>query len=281
MIDLVLDNKDRNIISKDSNTISLNCKTFNYFCPADNHALLFYNNPANDDKLKPSIYMEVQLQIKMNEKLFLRDPEQTELGKKIIQHSIQIIHQHGFESFTFKKLAEEIESTEAGIYRYFENKHRLLVYITAWYWSWLQYRVTFTTNNIKNPASKLKKIIELLATTIVDDEKTMHINESLLHQIIIAEGSKAYLTKHVTEDNKDQLFKPYKDLCAMIADVILEYNPKFKYSRSLASTIIEMAHFQIFFMHNLPSLTDFGKTKDELQVVAFLEDLVFNSIKRK
>ncbi len=225
--------------------------------------------------------MEVQLQIKMNEKLFLRDPEQTELGKKIIQHSVELIHKNGFESFTFKKLAEEIESTEAGIYRYFENKHRLLIYITAWYWGWVQYCVVFKTNNIKDPAVKLKKVIQLLATTVVDDDKTLHINEDLLHQIIISEGSKAYLTKHVTEDNKEQLFKPYKDLCGVIADIILECSPKYKYPRSLASTIIEMAHFQIFFMNNLPSLTDFGKTKDELKVVSFLEDLVFNSIRKK
>ena len=217
----------------------------------------------------------------MNEKLFLRDPEQTELGKKIIRHSIQLIYKNGLEIFTFKKLAGDIGTTEAGIYRYFENKHRLLIYITAWYWGWLQYRVIFSTNNIKNPAIKLKKVIQLLATTVLDDDETIHINEELLHQIVIAEGSKAYLTKHVSEDNKEQLFKPYKDLCAVIAGIILECNPKYKYPRSLASTIIEMAHFQNFFMHNLPSLTDFGKSKDELQVVSFLEDLVFSSMSKK
>ena len=59
--------------------------------------------------------MELQLQIKMNEKLFLRNPEQSELGKKIILHSIQLIYKNGFESFTFKKLAENIGTTEAGI----------------------------------------------------------------------------------------------------------------------------------------------------------------------
>ncbi|CAN5217084.1 TetR/AcrR family transcriptional regulator [soil metagenome] len=225
--------------------------------------------------------MEVQLQIKMNEKLFIRDPEQTELGKKIIRYSILLISKNGLELFTFKKLAEDIGTTEAGIYRYFENKHRLLMYITAWYWGWLQYRVTFTTNNLKDPAIKLKKVIQLLATTVVDDDKTTHINEDLLHQIIIAEGSKAYLTKHVSEDNKEQLFKPYKDLCAVIADIILECNAKYKYPRSMASTIIEVAHFQNFFMNNLPSLTDFGKTKDELKVVSFLEELVFSSIRKK
>ena len=224
--------------------------------------------------------MELQLQIKMNEKLFLRNPEQSELGKKIILHSIQLIYKNGFESFTFKKLAEDIGTTEAGIYRYFENKHRLLIYIAAWYWSWLEYRVAVSTTNIKDPVVKLKRVIKLLATVVEDDVKTSYVNENILHHIIIAEGSKVYLTRHVSEDNKDQLFKPYKDLCAKIGDVILECNAKYKYPKSLASTIIEMAHFQNFFMNNLPSLTDFGKDKDELKIVAFLEDLVFSSIKK-
>ena len=224
--------------------------------------------------------MELQLQIKMNEKLFLRNPEQTGLGKKIILHSIQLIHKNGFETFTFKKLAEDIGTTEAGIYRYFENKHRLLMYITAWYWSWLEYRVTVHTTNLKDAVSKLKKVIKLLATTVEDDIKTSYVDESILHQIIIAEGSKAYLTKHVSEDNKDQLFKPYKDLCAKIGDIILECSPNYKYPKSLSTTIIEMAHSQNFFMNNLPSLTDFGKDKDEAKIVAFLEDLVFSSIKK-
>lgn len=224
--------------------------------------------------------MELQLQIKMNEKLFLKNPEQSELGKKIILYSIQLIHENGFESFTFKKLAERIGTTEAGIYRYFENKHRLLVYITAWYWTWLEYRVVIHTINLKDPVTKLKRVIRLLATSVEDDISTSHVDESILHQIIIAEGSKAYLTKEVSSDNKDKLFKPYKDLCAKIGEMILECNPKYKYPKSLASTIIEMAHYQNFFMNHLPSLTDFGKDKDENKIVAFLESLVLSSIRK-
>ncbi len=219
------------------------------------------------------------MQIKMNEKLFLRNPEHSELGRKIILHGIQLIYKSGFESFTFKKLATDIGTTEAGIYRYFENKHRLLIYFTAWYWSWLEYQVVFHTNNIKDPVVKLKKVINLLATAVEDDAASNHINESMLHQIIITEGSKTYLTKHVSEDNKYHLFKPYKDLCAKIAAIILECNPQYKYPKSLSSTIIEMAHFQNFFMHNLPSLTDFGENKGEEKIVLFLENLVFPSIK--
>jgi AcrR family transcriptional regulator len=223
--------------------------------------------------------MKLQIQIKMNEDLYLRNPEHTELGKNIIKHGIQLIHKNGFESFTFKKLAEDIGTTEAGVYRYFENKHRLLLYIVAWYWAWLEFQISFQTNNITDPTIKLKKVINLLATSVEDDESTSYVNESLLHQIVIAEGSKAYLTKQVGDDNKHQFFKPYKDLCAVVAGIILEHNPHYKYSKSLASTIIEMAHFQNFFMNNLPSLTDFGKNKEESEIVLFLNDLVFSSLK--
>jgi hypothetical protein len=224
--------------------------------------------------------MKLQLQIKMNEALYLRDPESSELGKSILKHSIHLIHKLGFEVFTFKKLAEDIGTTEAGIYRYFENKHKLLVYLTAWYWGWLEFQISFQTNNIKDPAVRLKKVIKLLAAAVEDDEQTSYIDESLLHQIIIAEGSKAYLTKQVSEDNKQQFFKPYKDLCAIVGNIILECNTKYKYPKSLASTIIEMAHFQNFFMNNLPSLTDFGKKKEDKEVISFLNDLVFSALKK-
>lgn len=224
--------------------------------------------------------MKLQLQIKMNDALYLRNPESSELGKNILKYSVHLIHKTGFEAFTFKKLAEEIGTTEAGIYRYFENKHKLLVYLTAWYWGWLEFQISFHTNNINDPVVKLKRVIKLLASTVEDDVQTSHINESLLHQIIIAEGSKAYLTKQVGEDNKQQFFKPYKDLCAVVGNIISECNSKYKYPKTLASTIIEMAHFQNFFMNNLPALTDFSKTKEESEIISFLNDLVFSSLKK-
>ena len=191
-----------------------------------------------------------------------------------------MIAQHGFEAFTFKKLAEDIGTTEAGIYRYFENKHLLLIYIIAWYWGWLEYQISFQTNNITNPVVKLKKVIKLLATTVEDDATTNYVNESLLYQIVISEGSKAYLTKQVGEDNQHQFFKPYKDLCAVVGNIILACNPKYKYPKSLATTIIEMAHFQNYFMIHLPSLTDFGKNKAESEIILFLNELVFSSVKK-
>jgi hypothetical protein len=69
-------------------------------------------------------------------------------------------------------------------------------------------------------------------------------------------------------------------LCNAVGDIILECNSKYKYPHSLASTIIEVAHLQNFFMHNLPSLTDFSKSNNEDQIIAFLNDLVFSNIEK-
>ncbi len=224
--------------------------------------------------------MEYQFKIKMNEGLYLRNPEETELGRKILKHSVELIYKLGFEVFTFKKLAEVIGSTEAGVYRYFQNKHKLLIYLTSWYFGWIEFQINFQTNNIKDQKVKLYKIISLLTSPIEDDKQTSYIDESLLHPVIVAEGSKAYLTKQVEENNKLEFFQPYKDLCTLIGSVILEYNPNYMFPRSLASTIVEIAHFQNFFMHNLTSLTDFSKRDKETEIVEFLNDLVFSTLDR-
>ena len=225
--------------------------------------------------------MELEIRIKMNEKLYLRDPESSELGKKIIKHSILLINKIGFEDFTFKKLANTIQTTETGIYRYFENKHRLLVYIIAWYWNLIEYQVVSQTNLITDPEKKLIKTIHLLSEEIDTKNLGIDINSKALFQIMISESNKVYLTKNVSGDNKSQLFKPYKDLCNRIAGFISLYAPKYKFPHSLSSTLIETAHLQCFFMNNLPSLTDFGKEKNTAILQKFLEELVFASIRGK
>ena len=222
--------------------------------------------------------MELQLQIKMNPKLYGRDPEISELGQNIIRHSITMIHELGFEDFTFKKLANQVGTTEATIYRYFDNKHRLLTYITTWFWTWMEYQLIFHTNNVSNPKQKISIVINLLTFREKDQFILEHINKDLLHNIVISEGDKSYLTKHVTEDNKNMLFKPYKDLCHRIAEIFLEYKPGYPFPHSLASTLIETAHHQLFFKDNLPKLTDFGGMKNSDMLVKYLDHLVFSAL---
>lgn len=223
---------------------------------------------------------KLQLQIKMNSALFLRNPESSELGKNIIMHSIQLIHKNGFEAFTFKKLAEDIGTTEAGIYRYFSNKHRLLMYLVNWYWSWLEYQLMFAINNLTDPELKLRRIIHLLVSEDTKDLGNDLMNRKKLYEIVNVEGVKSYLTKKVYEDNKAKFFKPYKDLCARIAEIIKEVNPRYRYPRSLSSTLLEMAHFQKFFMQHLPALTDFGGKHDSKNVASFLENMLMSCLKR-
>ncbi len=225
--------------------------------------------------------MQLEVRIKMNEKLFLRNPEESVLGKKIVKQGLALINKLGFEDFTFKKLATEVNTTEASIYRYFENKHKLLVYLITWYWSFLEYKVIFSINNINEPELKLKTIIKILCEEPSNDTLTTDfISEYESYKLVIWESSKAYLTRNVSKDNKDHLFKPYKDLCERFSSIIKEYNSKYKYPRSLASTILEMSHSQKFFKQNLPALTDFPKEKDDKKIILFLESLLFQSINK-
>ena len=84
-----------------------------------------------------SLFQSVRITI--NDKLYVKDPESSNLGKRIVEESILMINDFGFESFTFKKLGQKIGSNESSIYRYFENKHKLLLYLASWYWGWLEY----------------------------------------------------------------------------------------------------------------------------------------------
>lgn len=224
--------------------------------------------------------MEFYIKINATEELAHRDPEDTTLGRNIIRKGLILMYELGFEQFTFKKLATEINTTEASIYRYFENKHRLLLYLLTWYWNYMEYLVVFSLQNMTDPEQKLKKIIHLLSHDLSGDFDTSGLDKKALYRVVINESSKAYLVKDIAEINKVQLFKPYKDLCARIAGIVQEFAPNYPYPRSLSSSLIEMSHFQNYFMIYLPSLTDFGTDKSEEQVVAFLEDLVFTTLKR-
>jgi AcrR family transcriptional regulator len=146
------------------------------------------------------------IKIQINENLYVKDPETSDLGKKIIKNSILLIDEIGLEHFTFKKLGEKIGSNESSIYRYFENKHKLVMYLSSWYWSWIEYKLVFTTANIANANEKLEKAITIVTEKITDDINTEHINEAILNKIIISEFNKAIYTKEVDEDNKEGCF---------------------------------------------------------------------------
>ncbi|NIJ54738.1 TetR/AcrR family transcriptional regulator [Dyadobacter arcticus] len=222
--------------------------------------------------------MDFQVSFHLNDKVFLKDPESSELGKQLIKSAIDLIYELGFEHFTFKKLAAEVNTTEATVYRYFENKHRLLLYILNWYWRYMEFLVMFKLQNVTDRKLKLQTIIELLTQELPESSGTMDYNKRYLNQIIITESSKVYLVKEVKEINKSEVFKPYKDLCAKIAEVVSEYNPDYKYPRSLSSTLIEASHHQQFFSNYLPKLTDVNGSEEKNFTAGFLTDLLFKAL---
>ncbi len=196
------------------------------------------------------------IKIQVNEKIYIKDPETSVLGKKIIEQSILLIDEIGFELFTFKKLGERIGSNESSIYRYFESKHKLLVYLCSWYWSWMEYKLVFGTSNIANPLDKLKKAIAIVTEKIEDDEVTTHINEAILNKIIISEFTKTLLTKEVDEENKEGFFQIYKRVINRIATIVNEVNPEYAFAKSLVSTIVEGSLHQYFLKEHMKSITN-------------------------
>ncbi len=222
-----------------------------------------------------SLFANIKIQVE--EKVYLRDPDATETGRKIVSHAILLIDELGLEAFTFKKLADRIESTEATIYRYFESKHKLLIYLIAWYWNWLEYKLVFATNNIASPKDRLGIAIHILADEIENDDNFGHIDEVTLQRIVISESAKAYLTKEVDADNREGFFRSYKRFCHRIVEIIMEIDPEYKYPASLVSTIVEAAHYQKFFALHLPSLTNV-ENKKENNLVEFLIQLAFNAL---
>jgi len=218
-----------------------------------------------------------RIQIVIDEKVYLKNPESSTLGKKILEGSISMIDEIGFEQFTFKKLAGSIGSTEASVYRYFENKHKLLIYLVSWYWNWIDYQILFVTNNISEPKVRLNNALSLLSKPIELDQTFAHIDERSLYNIVIAESSKVYLNKEVDADNKEGLFSSYKRFVDRVAQIVLEINPSYSFPHALISTAVESVHDQNFFAQHLPSLTEVKKN-DTNRLTEFVTDLVFKAI---
>lgn len=218
-----------------------------------------------------------QIRIRINPRIFLKDPESSPLGQNIVQHSILLIDQHGLEWFTFRKLAKCLGTTESSVYRYFENKHRLLIYLTSWYWGWQEYRLVFATANLESPEEQLRAAIRVLAEPMRESDLFPHIDLEALHRIIISESSKAYFTKEVDEENKEGFFAAYKRLCQRVSEMVSHINPDFKHPHTLISTVIEGIYHQQYFAAHLPTLTDFQQDKQEL--TRFFSDLALTTLK--
>jgi AcrR family transcriptional regulator len=202
------------------------------------------------------INMLANFKITVADSIYNKDPESSDLGKRIVRESIELIDEIGYEAFTFKKLGERIGSNESSIYRYFENKHKLLSYLTSWYWTWIEYQLVFETHSLNKPFEKLKKAIEVISKPVVEDSNITHINEVSLFRIIVNENSKSFLTKEVDKENKAGYFNVYKSLVLRLKSMIQEVDPSYNYPSSFASTLVESSLHQHFLNKHFEKLTD-------------------------
>ena len=200
------------------------------------------------------------LRIEVHPGLYVKDPESSDLGKRIVSQGILLIDELGFESFTFKKLGQRIGSNESSIYRYFENKHKFLLYLTSWYWGWMEYKLVFSTHSLPEPMQKLTTAIQILSEATEEDGAFTHINEVVLNKIVINEFSKSYLTKEVDEENRNGYFGIYKRLIGRISELIREVKPDYSYSGALASTLLEGSLHQHYLKEHFPQLTECGSS---------------------
>lgn len=196
------------------------------------------------------------IKININEDLYLKDPDSSDLGKQILAKSVLLIDSLGFELFTFKKLGTEIGSNESSIYRYFKNKHKLLLYLTNYYWKSLEYRLVFSTSNIENPIKKLGKAIEILTELPANHTNESTINQVLLRKIVISEFSKSYHNKSVDSEDNDGYYTTYKKLILRVVEMLIEVDKNYKYPKCLVSSMLDGSLHQHFLAEHFKSLTE-------------------------
>jgi AcrR family transcriptional regulator len=205
------------------------------------------------------------ISINVNEKVYVKDPRSSILGQKIIQESLVMIDDLGMNGFNFKKLAIELNTTESSIYRYFDNKHNLLIYHMSLFWTWLEYRLLFAISNIEDPDEKLEKAIHLIVSPTEGIKATDNMNIEVLQRIIINESTKAFFSKEVDQENKEGFFMAYKNFCKRIRLIIEEINPNYPYAHSLVSTIVEGIQVQKYYADHFITLSDFQANPAEMK----------------
>lgn len=217
----------------------------------------------------------MQVSVTVTEPVYLKDPQSTELGRRIIEQSVRLIDQLGLESFTFGKLATALGTAESSIYRYFENKHRLLIYLVGWYWSWREYKLVFDTANIQDPAVRLERGIRSVIEPVTEKGGFAFLDLRALYRIAVSESSKAYMTKEVDGEHKEGCFSSYKRICDRLRELITTVRADHPYPALMASNVLEGSMVQRFFAEHIPSLTE-KNARDRMQ--EHFVDLVFATV---
>ena len=198
----------------------------------------------------------MQVNVQVTEPVYLKDPLATDLGRRIIEHSVRLIDELGLESFTFGKLAVALGTAESSIYRYFENKHRLLIYLVGWYWSWREYKLVFDTANIVDASVRLEKAIRSITEPVTDKGNFGYLDLRGLYRIAVSESGKAYMTKEVDDEHKEGCFSSFKRLCDRLRELIMDVRADHPYPSLMASNVVDGSMVQRYFAEHIPALSE-------------------------
>jgi len=221
-----------------------------------------------------------RLSISVSPKTYLRNPEDTELGRNIISQGIELMSETGYQCFNFKNLAQMMGSTEASVYRYFENKYMLLMYLTSWYWEYLDLQIMLNTRNIDNSLRKLSLMVETIVQGVQSDITQDYFDVKKLHNIVVEQATKVTHSRKVEACDKAGMFENYKNLNNNISDILMECDPDFKYPTALASNIIRLAMDHKYYAEHICCLTDISDCREtkmnqiEEMITYFLERLL-------
>jgi AcrR family transcriptional regulator len=234
------------------------------------------NNQAgkSDDGFYPQMPF---VRIVVDNRLYLRDPQETELGRRLLSVAVEMMNEMGLETFTFSKLARACNSTEASVYRYFHNKHELLGYLVAWYWAWLDYKISYRTHNISESTQRLELILQVLAGNTDTGAMTPWMNEKLLQRLVVSESGKLQLAG---EHTAARAYSHQEVFTRRIADFITSANPLYLYPKAMASLLIQQAHQQRWYAEHFPQLTEvrLGDETNSQPLIGLLNHILQNCI---
>ncbi len=216
-----------------------------------------------------------KIKVEVSPKLYAKEPFSSDLGILLVKEGAKLLREMGLELFTFKKLAQKIGSTEAAIYRYFENKHMFLLYLCAWYWTWMEHNLVFSTTNIPDPAERLEIGVRLMVDgpCFLENE---FLDPKLLRELMINESIKGYMTKTVDSEHESGLFDQVLKFGDRLSLIVKELNPEYEFPKTLISTVMEASILQSFNSVHLPEMTE--ATSKGSERYRFFHQLVFNAI---
>ncbi|MFN5207896.1 MAG: TetR/AcrR family transcriptional regulator [Bacteroidota bacterium] len=219
--------------------------------------------------------MKLHFQVHIPSRMAQHDPSHSRTGLKILNTAIQLIADEGYESFHLSRLAEKADTVESTVYRYFENKHKLLLYISGWYWAYLDFSIDYETREMKAPAQILNKAIEMMAGKNLPTNIDLIGDPLLIHRIMITEFSKIYITQMAQEDNKEGYFVYFKTFVNKIGNLLSAIMPGYKFPRSFAFLLVLGIYQQMHVAEKLPALSDYDQSEPLDEYISrFIKDLI-------